>query len=145
MSGTVELLDAVAIVGDYLREHPLVSELVADRVSHKSPDEESRDEPWVRITQLDATNETGNRQVEHLVSYYLQIDCYAGADNRYAEAFDLVAGVRAALVAITQAELEGAVATDVGFASMPSQPDVDLKPARERQILDAEVFMYPRP
>jgi hypothetical protein len=139
------LLDAVAIVGDYLRVHPVVSGLVGDRVSHRSPDEESRDEAWVRITQLDAANVTGNRQVEHLVSYYLQIDCYAGADNRYAEAFDLVAAVRAALVAITQAELDGAVATDVAFASMPSQPDGDLKPARERQILDAEIFMHPRP
>lgn len=145
MSGTVELLDAVAIVGDYLRENPLVSGIAGKRVSHRSPDEQDRDEAWVRITLLDASNETGTRQVEHLVSYYLQIDCYAGVDNRSTEAFDLVAAVRGALVAMPRESLEGAVVTDVAFASMPSQPDGDLKPARERQILDAEIFMHPKP
>jgi hypothetical protein len=143
MTGPVQILDAVAIVGDYLRGSEAVAALVGKRVSHKSPD--TFEEPWVRITQLDARNETGNRKVEHLVSYYLQIDCYAGSDNRYAEAFDLAAAVRVALTVMPKASLEGGVATDVGFLSMPAQPDMDLKPARERLILDAEVFMHPRP
>jgi len=141
MSG--ELLDAVAIVGGYLRGLKPISDLVGERVSHKSP--EDFGEPWVRITQLDARNETPTRKVEHLVSYYLQIDCYAGDDNRFAEASDLAIAVRGALVAITAADLAEAVATDVGFMSMPSVPDTDLKPARERFILDAEVFMHPKP
>lgn len=145
MSESVELLDAVAIVGSYLRSNETVSELTGERVSHKSPEEEDRDEPFVRITQLDAANETGTREVEHLASYYLQIDCYAGVGNRYAEAFDLAAVVRAALVALPGVDLEDAVATDVGFASMPSQPDTDMKPARERVILDAEIYLHPKP
>lgn len=139
------ILDAVAIVGSYLRDASAVSAIVGKRVSHKSPGEGDFDEPWVRITQIDARNETGTRQVEHLVSYYLQIDCYAGADNRFAEASDLNAAVRAALVELPKAELDDAVATDVGFMSNPAPPDTDIKPARERFILDAEIFMHPRP
>jgi len=140
-----ELLDAVAIIGDFLRDQTSVSDIVGERVSHKSPRDGDYGEPWVRITQLDASNETGSRQVEHLVAYYLQLDLYAGAANRYAEAFDLAKAVRGALTGITKAALAEAVATDVGFASMPSVPDTDLKPARERVILDAEIFMHPKP
>ncbi|HYJ21629.1 MAG TPA: DUF3168 domain-containing protein [Solirubrobacterales bacterium] len=144
MSDAVQILDAVAIVGDYLREHPDVESMVGGRVSHKSPSEGDFEEPWVRITLLDPQNVTGNSRVEWLVSYYLQIDCYAGSENRFAEAFDLAAAVRAALIALPDADLEDAVVTDIGFASMPSQPDADLMPARERFILDAEVFAHPR-
>ena len=137
---SVPLLDIVAIVGDYLRSQEAVSDLVGDRVSHKTP--ETLDQPWVRLTQLDASNETGNRQVEHLVSYYLQVDAYAGKANRYAEAVDLSIAVRSALVDLPKADLEGAVATDVGFLSMPSSPDPDI--GRERVILDAEIYAHPK-
>ena len=133
------ILDAVAIVGAYLRSQESVSDLVGDRVSHKAP--ETLDKPWVRITQLDARNETGTREVEHLVSYYLQVDAYAGKANRYAEAVDVAIAVRAALVELPKATLKGAVATDVGFLSMPSDPDPDM--GRERMITDAEIFMHP--
>ena len=133
------ILDMVAIVGEYLRSQESVSDLVDDRVSHKTP--ETLDKPWVRITQLDARNETGTREVEHLVSYYLQIDSYAGKANRYAEATDLAIAVRAALVVLPKASLDGAVATDVGFLSMPSDPDPDV--GRERLITDVEIFAHP--
>lgn len=142
MSAT-EILNAVAVVRSYLLEQDAVTALVGSRISHKSPG--TFNDQWVRITQLDATNETGSREVEHLVAYYLQIDSYAGDDNKFTEAFDLAAAVRSALVDITKADLDGAVATDSGFTSMPSVPDQDLKPARERFILDAEIFMHPKP
>lgn len=133
------ILDMVAIVGDYLRGQESVSTLVGDRVSHKNP--ELFDEPWVRITQLDARNETGTRVVEHLVSYYLQVDAFAGKANRYAESVDVAIAVRAALVDLPRAELEGAVVTDVGFMSMPSDPDPDM--GRERMITDVEIYAHP--
>lgn len=144
MSPEVELLDAVALVRGYLLEHPKVEALVGERVGQKSPREKDRDEPWVRITQLDATNETGTTKVEHLVSYYLQLDCYAGVDNWFSEAWDLNTAVRAALVAMPDAEFEEAVVTMVGIASNPAPPDTDLEPARERSILEAEILAHPR-
>lgn len=137
MSTTI--LDMVAIVGAYLRSQESVSALVGDRVSHRTP--ELLDKPWVRLTQLDARNETGTREVEHLVSYYLQVDAYAGEANRYAEAVDVAIAVRAALVLLQRAQLEGAVVTDVGFLSMPSDPDPDM--GRERMITDCEIFAHP--
>lgn len=143
MSERVEILDIVAIVRSYLLEQEPVTTIVVDRISHRSPGEGDFEQPWVRITQVDARNETGTNEVEHLVSYYLQIDCYAGEGNRYGEAFDLSAAVRAALVGLPGNDLDGAVVTDIGFLSMPSQPDEDLKPARERMVLDAEIFAHP--
>lgn len=136
---TTPILPAVSIIVGYLLTQESVTDLVGDRIAHKTP--ETLDDPWVRITQLDARNETGTREVEHLVSYYLQIDAYAGKANRYTEVEDLAIAVRAALVVITRAHLDGAVATDVGFLSMPSDPDPDE--GRERMITDVEIFMHP--
>lgn len=136
---TTPILPAVSIVVGYLKTQKAVTDLAGERIAHKTP--ETLDEPWVRITQLDARNETGTREVEHLVSYYLQVDCYAGKANRYTEAEDLAIAVRAALVVIPKADLDGAVATDVGFLSMPSDPDPDM--GRERMITDCEIFMHP--
>ncbi len=133
------ILDMVAIVVDYLGSQKSVSDLVGDRISHKTP--ETLDKPWVRITQLDARNETGTREVEHLVSYYLQLDFYAGKANRYAEAVDPSRATRAALVDLPKATLEGARATDVGFLSMPAGADPDV--GRERVVLDCEIFAHP--
>jgi hypothetical protein len=144
VSEPVELLDMSAIVCDYLREQAAVQALVGDRVATRSPDDFEK--PWVRVTMLDPQNATGNSQVEWLVSYYLQIDCYAGAPNLFhEEAFDLARAVRVALTALLDVDLEDAVVTAIGFASMPSQPDTDLKPARERVILDAELWAHPPP
>ena len=144
MSEPVELLDMGSIVCDYLRELPAIRAFVGDRVATRSPAD--FEEQWIRVTPLDPENATGNTRVEWLVSYYLQIDCYAGALNRFhEEAFDLARAVRVALTALPDVDLEEAVVTDIAFASMPPQPDGDLKPARERVILDAEVFAHPRP
>jgi hypothetical protein len=136
-----ELLNAEAIVGSYLREHADLKALKA-RVLGQTPS--TTDKPWVRITQQDLRNVTGTRKAEHLVAYWLQLDCYAGAKGGQPEAQALNAAVRAALVAITDASLAGAVATDVEFLSNPRIADDDFEPARERFVLDAEIYMHPQ-
>jgi len=141
-----QILDMAAITCEYLRDYSGVAALVGERVATRSPAPDDLDEPWVRVTPLDPENVTGTSRVEWLVSYYLQIDCYAGAENRFhEEAFDLARTVRAALVDMPGAFLEEAVVTDIGFASMPPRPDTDLTPARERFILDAEIYAHPKP
>lgn len=140
MSG-VELVNAEAVVGAYLRTHPAVVALEA-RVLGETPD--STDKPWVQVTLINPSNETRNRQVEWLVGYYLQLDCYAGKDGGQSEAYSLASAVRSALVAITTVELDDAVATDVEFLTMPRIPDTEFEPARQRYVLDAIVYMHPR-
>lgn len=136
---SVPILDMVAIVRSYLLEQPAVTDIVGEQISHKTP--ELLHDPWIRITLIDPRNETGTNEVEWMVSYYMQIDCYAGESNRATEAFDLCKEVRAALVDIAGADLEGAVATDVGFLSMPGDQDPDI--GRERRILDCEIWAHP--
>lgn len=130
--------DAEKIVSRYLRVHPDVSTLGA-RIVGKSPDR--RDTPWVRITQLDASNEPRSR-VEHLISFLLQFDCYAGRDGGQPEASMLARTVRAALHAMPDARHEEAVVTQVTFTSMIRNPDLDIEPARERVILGAIVRIH---
>jgi hypothetical protein len=136
------MLDAEAIVGAYLREDPSVKGLEA-RVLGRTPD--TTDKPWVRLTLIDPKNVTGTRSVEHLVAYYLQLDCYAGRDGGQGEAFSLAKAVREALIALPTKSLSDAVATDVVPLSMPRIPDEDLSPSRERYILDIEIYMHPKP
>jgi hypothetical protein len=140
MSG---LLDAKAIVRSYLLEQPSVQSLQA-RVVGKTP--ESTAKPWVRITLIDPQNATGINRIEHLVSYYLQFDCYAGADGGEPEAFELAKAVRSALIEdLPGSVLEEAVVTGAIAVSMHPMPDTDLDDARGRFILDVEIYMHPKP
>jgi Protein of unknown function (DUF3168) len=135
------LLDAKAIIRGYLLEQPAIQALEA-RVVGKTPDTTAK--PWVRITLIDPRNATGINRVEHLVSYYLQFDCYAGAHGGEPEAFELAKAVRAALVEdFPNSILEEAVVTDVEAVSMHPLPDTDLDDARARFILDVEIYMHP--
>jgi hypothetical protein len=141
-------MDSEGIIGHYLRTHPDVKALKA-RVLGQTPGKTDTTEPWVQVTLLDPQNVTGNSRVEQLVSYYLQLDCYAGGGekvNTSAAAFELADAVRSALLdAIGQvigADGE-AVVTDVRPVSMPRIPDADFEPARQRYMLDIEVFMRP--
>jgi len=136
------LLDAKAIVRSFLLDRPAIKGLKA-RVVGKTPD--STEQPWVRITLIDPQNRTGINRVEHLVSYYLQFDCYAGASGGEPEAFELAKAVRSALVEdLPDSVLEEAVVTDVVAISMHPMPDTDLDDARDRFILDVEICMHPR-
>jgi hypothetical protein len=142
MSPTPLLLNVEPLIGGYLKEVPGVKALEA-RVVSKTPG--TTDKPWVRITLLDSPNETGTRQAEHLMAYYLQLDCYAGTSGGREEAFAVVRAVRAALVDLPEAQpFEEAVVTDVAPISMPRIPDPDLG-GRERYILDVAIYMHPKP
>jgi hypothetical protein len=139
---TEGLLNAEAIIGAYLRSLPKVESLEAT-VGGKTPDSTAK--PWVRITLVDPENRTGTRQVEHLVGYYLQLDCYAGAEGGRTEAWALAQAVRQALVEAPNSELDGAVVSDVEPLTMPRSPDPEIQPTRERYILDVIVTMRPKP
>lgn len=138
-----ELLNAEAIVASYLREHAGVKALGA-RVVGEPPDGDNRVKPWVQIVQQDASNRTRINRAEHLVAYWLQLDCYAGATGGQGEARLLMATVRAALVALPRVTLEDAVVTDVEILSNPRIPDTDMEPARQRYIIDCEIYARPK-
>jgi len=126
--------DAEAIVASYLREE------IGERVVGKTPSDIST--PWVRITQLDAVNESSSRP-ERLVDFILQLDCFAGNEIEGAqeEASDLARAVRAALAGM-EGPQDGGVVTGVRFAGMPRVPDDSIEPARERYALTAHVYMH---
>lgn len=134
--------DAPGIIGALLRQHPEVMALDA-RVAGKLP--ASFTKPWVKVTQLDATNVTGG-QPEHLINFYLQFDCYAGstADNAQAEASRLGRTIRAVLHNLTEQDIPEVVVTQVAFTGDARIPDEAFEPARERVVLDAEVRMHVR-
>jgi hypothetical protein len=140
MTALVLIPDGPAIIGSQLREHPAVMSLDA-RVAGRLPT--SFTKPWIKITQLDATNVTGG-QPEHLISYYLQFDCYAGstADNSQAQASLLGRTLRAVLNDLTEQDIDGVVVAHVAFTSDARIPDEAFEPARERVVLDAEVRMH---
>lgn len=126
---------AEKIVSDYLREHPAIEALQA-RVVGKTPGTTAL--PWVRVTQLDAAASGGHRS-DHLIEFYFQLDCYAGADKSgnsegQPGANTLARTVREALIAMPDADHE-AVVNGVDIRSMARIPDTDLEPARERFVL----------
>lgn len=134
--------DAEAILGDYLRDHADIQALDA-RVAGRTPSSQTL--PWVRVTQLDATDVT---DVEHLLDHLLQFECYAGKDAMdnfvgQAEASLLGRTVRAVLRSAKGQTLGDAVVTHVSFQGMPRIPDPDFEPARERFILTATIHMHP--
>lgn len=140
MSTLATIPDAPAIVGSQLRAHPDVVALDA-RVAGQLP--KSFTKPWVKITQLDATNVTGGRP-EHLINFYLQLDCYAGgtADNAQEQASVLGRTIRAVLHDLTERDIDGVVVTQVAFTGDARIPDEAFEPARERVVLDAEVRIH---
>lgn len=139
---SAKIPDAEEIVGAYLRDHPEVEELGA-RVAGKTPS--SQTAPWVRLFLLDAPTRSGT--VDHLIEFFLQLDCYAGqeaqtAHRAQAEASLLARTVRAALKDMPEAALD-AVVTGVEVNGFRRDPDSDgFEPARERFIVTALVWMH---
>ena len=142
MSVTPQILDVERITGDYLRADADITTLQA-RVAGQLP--KTFTKPWVRVTQIDAANVTGNQRVEHLVSYLLQFDCYAGAetDNAQAQASALGRTVRAALIDMQDQTLDGAVITGAEVRNDARLPDLDFDPPRERRVLTVEIWAHP--
>jgi hypothetical protein len=125
------------IAADYLREHPDIAAL-CDRVVSKTPDEQA--EPWIRYTQLTAGQERG-AVADRLVDAMVQFDCYAGAEGGQPEAALLGRTVRAVLQAMPGIRDEVVVSACriLGHARIP---DTDFKPARERVVITAEIYMH---
>jgi hypothetical protein len=140
MSTLTVIPDAPAIIGSFLRSHPDVMALDA-RVAGSLP--KSFTKPWVKITQLDATNVTGGWP-EHLINYYMQFDCYAGStpENAQEQASLIGRTIRAVLHDLTEQDIPNVVVTQVAFTGDARIPDEAFEPARERVVLDAEVRIH---
>ena len=136
MSG---VLNAEKLIAIALRADPALSDarFVATTPSRT-------DTPWVRITQLDATDDATS-SVERWIEYYLQLDIYAGADGGVPEANNLNRLCRLSLKALQGTTLgTDAVVSEVRFTSNPRIPDSDVdEPARERFVLDTTIPMRP--
>ena len=141
-SVTPQILDLEMITGDCLRANADVTALDA-RVAGQLP--KTFTKPWVRVTQIDAANATDNLRVEHLVSYLLQYDCYAGAetDNAQAQASALGRTVRAALIDLQDQTLDGAVITGAAVRNDARLDDLDFDPPRSRRVLTVEIWAHP--
>jgi hypothetical protein len=139
---TTLLLDGERIVANYLRAHAAVT-AITTRVVGQPPS--NTDTAWVRVTMLDAQNAPGSIP-EHLISYLLQADCYAGATGGQPEAKSLGFTVRAALKEMEGTTIEGAVITCVHTVGFARVPDSDLKDSRgqdrERIVGTFEVYLH---
>lgn len=138
--------EADALVAGWLRAHPAIVDLDAN-VAGTLPDTITR--PWIRITSFGPDDDAASR-LEHLLDFFLQLDCYAGAAATRAgegqgEASALARTARAVLKAMQGQTADGVVVTQVRFGGMPRIPDTDFEPARERYVLDVFVRMHAVP
>lgn len=140
MSILSQIPDIEKLVGSYLRDDDNIQALNA-RVGGQLP--KTFTNPWVRLTLLDATNAT-NSEVERLISYLVQADCYAGSDPQVgqAQASQLGITVRAILISAQKQTLDGAVITAVEIRSHARLPDLDFDPPRERVTITAEIWAH---
>lgn len=126
------MLDGEKLVAGYLRDDGL-------RVVGKTPD--STATAWVRLTQLDARDLSEPK--DHLVSYLLQLDCYAGKTGGQPEANTLGLAVRAALRDLPEAVLDDAVVAEARIVGHARIPDTEFTPARERVVVTVDVRAHP--
>lgn len=146
MSTVIVLPDVEALVGGWLTASPLITGMDA-RVAARTPDSMTR--PWVRVTLLTAEDDPAS-QVEYLVDYGLQLDCYAGSTSMAAytgraEAGLLARRVRAVLKAQQGVSADGVVVTRVRFPGFARLPDTAYEPARERYVITVEVLAHALP
>lgn len=139
------LPDMEGLVGGWLAEHPDIIALDA-RVASKAPDSMTR--AWIRVTLL-AAEDVGLSEIEHLIDYTLQLDCYAGSNAMSAH----VGRTRASLLARTAravlkdkegVEGDGVVVTRVrsGVARLP---DTAFEPAMERYVITMDLLAHAVP
>lgn len=132
--------DAEAIIGKYLRSQPALKALGA-RVLGEPPDDRST--PWVQVIQLDY-KAIGDSRSDHLLEWFGQLSCYAGATGGQAEASKLARTVIAEIVNLAEEEVEGATVTGARIVSAPRIPDTDgFEPARERFPVSVEIYLHP--
>ncbi len=132
--------DAEKTISSYLRDHPDVSAL-STRIVGKTPPATA--EPWVRVTELDAPAAAASR-ADHLISFLVQLDVYAGATGGQPEAKTHARTIRAALHAMPGVHDE-TVVTQVRVIGWLRAPDPDFEPARDRVIITASVIAHEAP
>jgi len=135
--------DAEAIVGRYLRTHPLIVAVGAS-VGPGIPDRTAA--PWVKLVQLNGPSDR-DVDVDHIVRFMLQLDCYCGraaqaAARDQATASLLARSVREALTSMAGVH-DGAAVGNAQIVSDPRVPDTRFEPAMERRIITAIVVMHP--
>lgn len=123
--------DSQRIVADFLRENGI-------RAAVKPPS--STKTSWVMVTEIAAPQMPGS-PADAIVTFIMQLDCYAGEDVRgeihgAPEANDLCRTVRDLLQALPQEEIADADVSAVRVTNQFPQRDEDYKPARDRWILD---------
>ena len=140
MSTLALIPDLEALAGNVLRNHDAIIGLDA-RVAGRIP--KSFTKPWIRVTQLDALKEP-NSPIDHLISYLVQIDVWAGSetDHGQAEASLLARTARAVLMGLRGQVIDGVVIARVETRSMARIPDLDFDPPRERYLLSVEIWAH---
>lgn len=129
------IVDAEKLVSKHLRELPALVDLGV-RVVGKTPGDTT--EPWIRVTQLDATQQD---RADRLVPFYLQFDCYAGKTGGQPEATLIGRTVREALTEIPNSHSDGTV-SGAQINGAARIPDTALEGARERVIVTATVYAH---
>lgn len=127
------------IVGDFLRGRGDITALVGNRVATKTPG--TLDKPWVRITLVDDPPVKGST-ADHLIAFYLQLDCYAGKDGDQTLASTLARTVRSAIGVIDKADHEGAVVTGAKVNGSRPLPDTDLDETMDRYIVTVTIWAH---
>jgi len=128
----MRIVDGEKLVAFYLRERGF-------RVVGEPPSD--RDSAWVKCQLITTDNRT---RPDYLVRYLIQADCYAGKDGGLPEAVTLALDVRAALEELVGERDQGTVTASRNVGQLRS-PDASqaFEPARERVILQQEVFAHP--
>jgi hypothetical protein len=127
------------ILGDYLRDAPAVEEIVGDRVATKAP--RTLDEPWVRIAVL-ADPPAGRSSADHVIAFYVQLDCYAGKKGDQVLANSLARSVRALLGEIHEHEHDAAVVSGAKVEGSRPLPDSTLEQTMDRYIVTATIWAH---
>jgi hypothetical protein len=143
MSAVALIPDIERVVGDHLRDQAEIAAFDA-RVAGQIPRSFTR--PWIRLTVLDATDKAAvfGVGVEHLISFMLQVDVWAGStpEHAQAEAGGLARTARAVLCDMRGQTVDGVVIADVRVMSHARIPDEAFDPWRERHILTAEIHAH---
>lgn len=122
------VLDVARVVNDLLRDNDF-------RAVNKRPDETGA--AWVQTTMLNAGD--GAENIDHLITYLLQAECYASADNGPPEAFDAAVEVRRLLKQMPGLDLP-IVVTKVKVSGPAMIPDEGMTPWRQRGVLTVQVW-----
>ena len=98
--------------------------------------------PWVLVRQIDADDRT--KPTDRLNCHFVQLDCYASVDGPagQGEAFALAGEVRDLLFSMTVESFTGAVVTRVDVRGPRRISDVGFSPARQRYILEADIYVH---